>query len=559
MSRQSAMFGPGELRVNGRVLDHECNGPLPLDAPATNTLASGEVDEAMRPGIFLLATTVFALAPDDPPIPPAVEIRFEQPGKALEQIFALFKGSRAADPASALANWKRATKGNLSLGKGTEGVIAALNPLMVRELATLNGAEFVIDFSRQDGATLWSFAVPKDDGTFAAFATAMALTDGAAEPPIDKMTVDRLGKAGSPLMGRSGETVVVGGSREALLRGREVLNLARSLTPGAPGSVTVSVHGRGLARSSRLDARRLGGAIVGFGIENMVFGIVLENNRMVSVCGTPRAQGDPVVTLDPVWLADVPEACSLAFSIAIDGRPAIWDRVFAAIDAVEKADAKNVQRAPIRARVGLAARLAGIDLERDLWPNLRGITGFLIGTVREPEGFAVALHVSDDAAATALRDRLLPQLAKALRLDRATGPLPRNGARPLATVGGKIVWVSTDAPRTVWIGWGDEAVPTSIRLNRPARLLGDAGVGKARDLVGLREKSRRGWFYPSRLGLVALGSPLGDAVERIGAIEWEGEDRGAFSTERFLWPHLDRGVRHFLDKIPQQPAPTPPK
>lgn len=553
------MIGPEKPRVNGQVLDPECNGPLPLDAPATSSLASGEVDEAMRPGIFLLAAARLALAPDDPPAPPAVEIRLEQPGKALEQVFALFKGSRAADPATALANWKRATKGNLSLGKGTEGAIAALNPLMARELATLDRAELVIDFAHKDGATLWSFAVPKDDGTLAAFATAMALTDGAAEPPVGAMAVDRLGKVGSPLMGRSGETVVIGGSRAALSRGLEVLDLSRARKPSVPASVTVSVHGQGLARSSRLDARRLGGAIGGFGIEEMVFGIVLANDGMISVCETPRVKGNPVVTLDPAWLADVPEACSLAFSIAIDDRPAIWDRVFAAIDAVEKADPKNRERAPIRARLGLAARLAGVDLERDLWPNLRGATLFLIGTIQEPEGFAVALHVSSDAAAVALRDRLLPQLAKALRLDRPTGPLPRNGARALATVGDKIVWVSTDAPRTVWIGWGEEAVPTSIRRDRPARLLGEAGVEKARALRGLREKSRRGWFYPSRMGLIAAGSPLGDAIESVGAIEWEGEDRGDSSTERFVWPHLDRGVRHFLDKIPQQPAPEPPK
>lgn len=509
--------------------------------------------------LLLAGAATLALAPDDPPIPPAVEFRLEEPGRALEQILALFKGSRAADPASALANWKRATKGNMSLGKGTEGAIAALNPLMVRELATLNGAELVIDFAGKDGATLWSFAVPKDDGTFAAFASAMALTDGAAESPIGEMSVDRLGKVGSPLMGRSGETVLIGGSREALSRGREVLKRPRSRRPGTPGSASVSVHGQGLARSSRLDARRVGGAILGFGIEEIAFRIVLADNGMMSVCETPRDKGDPVVTLDPLWLADVPEACSLAFSIAIDARPAMWDRVFAAVDAVEKADARNGQRAPTRARVGLAARLAGIDLERDLWPNLRGVTAFLIGTIQEPEGFAVGLHVSDDAAARTLRDRMLPQLAKALRLDRPTGPLPRNGARALANVGGRIVWVSTDAPRTVWIGWGDEAVPTSIRPNRPARLQGQAGVAKARATARLRETSRRGWFYPSRLGLLPLGSPFGDAVESVGAIEWEGEDGGAYSTDRFVWAHLDRGVRHFLDEIPQQLAPAPPK
>ena len=40
--------------------------------------------------------------------------------------------------------------------------------------------------------------VPGDDGTFAAVATALALTGGGSDPPLDGVAVDRLGPPGAP-------------------------------------------------------------------------------------------------------------------------------------------------------------------------------------------------------------------------------------------------------------------------------------------------------------------------------------------------------------------------
>ncbi len=84
---------------------------------------------------------------------------------------------------------------------------------MVRELRTLDGAVVGIGFDPGDGHVRWSAAIPRDDGTFAALATALALTDGAAEPPLDGWAVDRLGPPGSPLMARSGAAVALAGTR----------------------------------------------------------------------------------------------------------------------------------------------------------------------------------------------------------------------------------------------------------------------------------------------------------------------------------------------------------
>ena len=126
-------------------------------------------------------------------------------------------------PAAALAAWERATQSPNQLGKPLEALIAMFNPEMAQEWRVLHDAELCLDLGSIDGKARWYAVVPRDDGTLSAAVTATRLTDGAAEAPLreasDGIGVERLGPAGSTVSTRTGDTLIIGSTREELLRG----------------------------------------------------------------------------------------------------------------------------------------------------------------------------------------------------------------------------------------------------------------------------------------------------------------------------------------------------
>ena len=393
---------------------------------------------------------------------------------------------------------------------------------------------------------------------FAAFATAMALTDGKSEPPLDGAEVDRLGnKPGASLMARSGERVVIADSREAL-----ACALAMAPEPSMRGidrqlgRARVRVSAAGLTRSSRPDLHAVGEALLGLGCSTIAVDALVGPNGPLFIVRIPRVPAGPGAKLDPARLAEIPASASAAFSFPIDDRPESWDRLFAAIDRAERADPARRDRSPLRARIGLAARVGGIDLERDVWPKLRGATGFMVGPPRKPDGVALALHLVDDESAATFRDRVLPRFAKLLGLAPASGPGPNADSKPLADVAGRTVWVSTRFPKTVWIGWGAEGIPITFREGHPAKLVDPM---EARDREQLKENHRFGWIIPGRFDLAPAGSPLAEAIAASGPIRWYGRDERTSTDDVLRWDGLDRGIRRYLELIPQEPAPASQK
>ena len=80
---------------------------------------------------------------------------------------------------------------------------------MADELRGLDQADLVLWFDPDDGAPHWYAALPRDDGSFANLATALALTDGGPEPPLGAVAVDRLGPPPSPLAARTPDRFVI--------------------------------------------------------------------------------------------------------------------------------------------------------------------------------------------------------------------------------------------------------------------------------------------------------------------------------------------------------------
>src|SRR3954447_431252 len=154
---------------------------------------------------------------DGPGPPPALEVRLVRPDEQWSRVLALFEGTRVPQPAAALSAWKRATVPQRALSRTWEAAIDAFNPGMVREMRSLDRGELVVGFDRDDGAPRWHATLPRDDGTIAALAPALALTDGGREAPIGDLAVDRLGPPGSPLAVRSSSALILAGSRDDLV------------------------------------------------------------------------------------------------------------------------------------------------------------------------------------------------------------------------------------------------------------------------------------------------------------------------------------------------------
>ncbi len=469
----------------------------------------------------------------------AVTVRFIRPDQQLERVIALFDGAPVPHPAAALAAWRRGTGRDDVLSKAAQAAIAALNPDMMRELRTLDGARMGLRYDG-DGRAGWSLVVPRDDGSIAALATALALTDGRPEPPVGGALVDRLGPEDSPLMARDGRGVVVAGTREALAEG---LRRLRPEVPEAgpnppPTGFLVRIDSAALALSGDLTARRLAGGLLGLGVRDVEAVVGLEGDALAAVVTTRLdhpADDDEAPTIDPAWLEVVPESgASVAFALAFEPGARSWDRLFAAADRVEKADASRAGSAPVRARLNLIANAAGVRPEVELWPALRGLSGFVSADDEgRIDGGLVALHALDEVAATRVADRVLPRLMRSLGLPGEGRPvIRRRGASAL-------------------VAWGALADP---RAEEGSERPGGSAVSMLKAAWGDRPPKRLVAFWPGRSPLPRLrpgsDSPLAAALAGAPPVVWCGWREGRTERDLVRWGGLGATIRRLLEGLP---------
>jgi hypothetical protein len=487
--------------------------------------------------------------------PEAITIRLIHPDRQLELLIDLFRGARAPHPAAALAAWRRATRDPVGLGKAAEAAIAVLNPEMVRELRTLDGAEVGIGFDPGDGHVRWSAAIPRDDGTFAALATALALTDGAAEPPLDGRAVDRLGPPGSALMARSGAAVALAGTRVDLAPA-----LARALVAGTRGpddgsGWRVRLVPDALGAIGPVPRRRAAEALRAIGCRGAEARASLDGEALsVALSATIDPAPGPSATVDPSWLDWVPGTAAAAAAIAIDPSPEAWDRAFAAADRVEKADPARAGVAPLRTRLNLIATAAGARPEVDLWPRLRGASACLLtDAAGDVEGAALALHADAPEAAARIAEQVIPRLSASLT--GGARPVDRpDGVRELGRVSGRPLGVIREGS-TVLLTWGASA-PSACRTarGRPDR----SASATIRAAWGPSAPHRAGAVWPGRFRFRAAataGSPLAAALAEAPPVLWWGRTDGPVARDVVRWTDLRGLVRRFLDRLPLDPPP----
>ena len=176
------------------------------------------------------------------------------------------------------------------------------------------------------------------------------------------------------------------------------------------------------------------------------------------------------------WLDAIPDDGVLAaFAFAFDPSPAAWDATFDLLDAVEKADPARANVAPLRLRLDLLTRAAGIRPDVDLWPLLAGVSAVFgadaSGTV---DGAIVRLHAKDEAAADRLASFTLRRIARAI-----SGPARAGADEPAPLkVAGRAVAIERQGT-DVAITWGRASLAPIAPGNQPRfGLRRDARDGK---------------------------------------------------------------------------------
>lgn len=459
--------------------------------------------------------------------PPAtVTIQLIRPDEELGKVLEWFQGARARHPAAALAAWRHATGSPEGLGKTTEALISLFNPDMVSEFRAFDDAEIVLGW-RPPGEPYWQACLECGDGTLEALLTALCLTDGASEAPLDGRSVDRLGPPGSPLALKDGRRIILAGSR---------IDLAPRMSPARP----LRTEGRTSGIAFRIDPTAGPTDVPGLPEAGLVLK-ALEAVGCTDARGHVGIEGDtlrltlrghlnrefPVAptTMDPAWLAPIPrESAGAAVVLAIDSRPAFRDHLFSVVDRVERSIPERAQVAPSRVRFGLLALSVGIRTETDLWPHLTGLTAVALNPQAEADGFLVALHMDG------------PESAENL-VARAGG----------TALGRKLA--ATRRGTMILVGSSPAALEQGLRaLDRSRETIAWAGFDPT------NPPQRMAWVWPGRW-LTNQGA-LGQAWTDSPPIVWRGTWGGAQTSDEIVWPGWRKAVHRFLDALPLRPPPS---
>ncbi len=491
-------------------------------------------------GPVLIASAGFG---DEPR--PAVAVRLIGPDRQVERIIGLFRGSKAPHPAAALAAWKRASAEPDRLGKPLEALIAAINPRMAGELRSLEGAELAIGFEPETGRPDWRANLPHDEGTIAALGSAMVLSGGEAEPPLAGLAVDRLGPPGSPLMTRSPVGLAIAGTREGLRAALGPRPPTGKPWPAIDG-LLFRVDAEALGRSKSLAARRVSAALLAARIGEVRGSATLDGSdfRVSLVGDLDPPDPDVPAAIDPGWLDWIPaDRAMAAFAIAIDRKSRAWEAGFRLADRVEKVDPARANLAPIRIRLDLLARSVGVRTEVDVLPNLAGVSGWIGATAGEIDGALIALHLTDEAAAGRLFERVRPP--GTARPETPTGPV-----RSLGLAAGRPIRLARRGP-TVVVAWGEGAIEAGLGARDDPRRSARGVLTRSWDR---QPPGRAGGLWPGRIpGLVPAGSPIARTLAESEPILWAGHRAAGLSTDEIRWNGLDASVRRFLERIPLDP------
>jgi hypothetical protein len=396
--------------------------------------------------------------------------------------------------------------------------------------------------------------LPNDDGSFAAVAAALSLTDGASDQALGDLAVLRLGPPGSALSVRRADRLVFASTRAGLqtaLDHPEPPAASRDARPGLYARLSPA----GLQTLTSVPGRRLAEALQAARCRDAEGWATLDDETL-SFDLTARLAPGPRggARLDPAWLDCVPHwGVVAALAIAIDSRAESLDAAFGLFDRVEKADPARAGLAPIRTRVNLLAAAARVRPEVDFWPDLRGLTvAWLTDDEGKSVGAVVALHMADLAAAGRVAERVLPRLAASYVPGGKTADARAAGPIALGAIDGKPLVVGLRG-KSVIVGWGDGVLSDALLAVDSAEWSSGSAI---RAGWGTSIPQRAGAVWPGRIqGVAPPGSPLARALAQSPPIVWRGHADGEVSRDEVRWGGFRGLVKRWLDALPLEPPP----
>lgn len=476
--------------------------------------------------------------------------RLVHPDRQAQEVLKLFEGARWRDPAAALADWKQRTPGN-GLGKEVEALIALFNPEMAREWSCLDQAELRVGVEPATRALGWSVLIPRDHGTVAAAVTAMHLTDPDDRPIAIggvAVPVARLGRSGVPLACQVGSTIVVASSRERLERAAAAATALGDRKGMGESGTLFSIDPSRLATLARspIDRRRLTEIVRSIGCRG-IEGVASLHDGSLRIDLSTRCEGNAFAAgqaVDLAWLEAMPAVGVMAaFVASIDPDPDAWDRVVSAADRIERIDPARARLAPLRTRLNLLAMGAGVKLEADLVPHLRGISAALFGDADRPgrpTGALAVLHLDEPEIARRLAEQAGPRVVNVTRGQPGT---PTVLLRPRG--------------RDLWIAWGDGARWASGESRpQPGESL-SAFLGQRGDAGGPLP-SRVGAVWPARLWRpAAVNEATAEALAGDPPVTWRGWSEPRREHDLLEWNALGERVRRVLASVAPASGPEP--
>ena len=487
--------------------------------------------------LLALVPTAQCLAANDPPTE-AVALELCRPGDQLARVLDLFSKTKVPHPAAALAAWKRAKPAVHSLGKGTEAIIALLNPEMVAELTGLDAARGVIVLGGDPGPVRWRVTLPRDDGAFEAFISALTLTEGRSAEPLHGVPVRELGKQGSALAAADGRGIAFASDRAELDTAINLLKIAAPVSSRLSG-LHFRVVPEGLSLTTSLNLQRLRAGLMALGSEEIVGRFHLEADS-IDADWVSTLKPNPALNrarIELTWLDGLPAENALAaFASPVETDPKSLEQLFAIADRIEKADPSRREVAPLRIRLNLLAATRGVRPETEIWPKLRGLSAVVSAQAPGvPLRVVVGLHARDVDAAKALASITLPKLL---------GNKAGGGA---GDIGGQTIgFEQRDA--TVWIGYGEGALRLSIEADSQTK---PSVGGILRKATPAAPPSHFAAIWPGKLpDIVSREDALADALAGSPPIIWTADSDGIPLRGRIVWGNLRDTLKRWLDAVP---------
>lgn len=504
---------------------------------------------------------------------PALWLRFVQLKDVWEHVLDLFNQSPYQSPAQAVAAAKASGISPSGGNKTIEAALSLFNPDMATNLGSLEKSVFSLEPNFLNKSIDWRFGVLNDDGTFDAIVTALALDQSMTEPGFAGRTIERLGP--NLVVAKSKNEIYFGPDLKMIHQvissqsDARIADLQSPLKSGLwlranPRKWPASL-GRNMQEFIALQALKRFSA--GSDVELRIF----PWGESIQAECIDFLRDVPVSPVQPSWLDRWEPALRgrimAQVSFGLNPRKPFWNQFFKIATELERSIPGREKVASLRDRLNLAALLAKVSPETDLYPNLVGLT---VGAVtpddpRVPPTIVATLHTRDIKSTQTLVEKVVVPVVRTLGSDPQTPkqlqlkPRTDGNIRGLSIVQGRPMYLFIDGTDVCLI-WGARNVAEAVVKQKLTSSDGQTVAGK---WLGQFAKAgpvhRVASIYPEsivrwRVMLGEIPTLWTDSISGTPPIVWLGRTQAGASRDIIAYSGSRQFVNQLLARIPEQKA-----